>query len=147
MNYRRLRPGAVNWFSPASPRAVQLGGLANLLRPLPAGNVGPVRPVLKRIVTAGDLIVEKLAHCRPADQLQSWHILNCIHGQGETIDLILDSQLQWGIDVALFHIAVDVDVGMIRAAVGQAVDQPRVSVEIEDDWFVSGKEQIEIRIR
>ena len=36
-----------------------LGRLACLVRPLPAGNVGPIRTMLVRIVLAGDLLIQE----------------------------------------------------------------------------------------
>src|SRR5215471_3010087 len=122
-----------------------LGRLEYLVRPLPAGNIGPIGTVLERVVLTGDLVIVKFRQGRTANPLQSWDVLNRIHSQREAIDLILDRQFQRSIDVAMFLITVDVEIGMVRATVGQAVDEPRVSVEIENDWFIRGEEQIEIR--
>jgi hypothetical protein len=46
----------------------------------------------------------------------------------------------------LFLVAVDVNVIVVGAAVGQPVDQPRVGMEGEDDRFVLGEEIIEIHV-
>src|SRR6516162_5266269 len=79
---------------PPRAQALALGGLACLVRPLPAGNIGPIGTVLVSVVPAGDLLVVKFRQGRPANPLQSRNVLNHIHGQGKAIDLILDRQFQ-----------------------------------------------------
>ena len=116
------------------------------MRPPPAGNIGPIGTVLIRVVPAGDLVIVKFRQSGAANSLQSWDVLDRIHGQSEAIDLILDRQFQRSIDVAMFQVTMDVEVGMIRATVSQAMDEPRVSVEIENDWFIRGEKQIEIPV-
>ena len=129
------------------PRAQALGRLACLVRPLPAGNIGPIDTVPVRVGPAGDLVIEKFRQGGAANPLQSWNVLNHIHGQGEAIDLILDRQLQRSVDIPLFLITMDVEVVMVAATVSQAMDEPRISVEIENDWFIRGEKQVEIRVR
>ena len=123
-----------------------LGGFTRFLRPLPAGHIGPVSPVFEGIIPAGDLFIVKSRQGGAADSLQSGNVLNRIHGQSETIDPILDRQFQGGIDVALFPIAVHVHVRMVGAAVSQPVDEPGISVKIENDWFIDAEEQVEITV-
>src|SRR5262249_44638182 len=118
-----------------------------LVWPPPAGDIGPVCTVLERVVPAGDLLVAESFQSGAADSLQSRNVLNRIHGQSEAINPVLDRQLQRRIDVAFFPVTVDVEVGMVPATVSQAMDKPRISVEIENDGFVWGKEQIEISLR
>src|SRR5215472_1501577 len=101
------------------------------MRPPPAGDIRSVCTVLERIVLAGDLLVAKLFQRGAADSLQFWYILNRIHGQREAINLVLDRQLQGGIDVAFFLITVNVQVRMVGTTVRQAMDEPRVPMEIE----------------
>ena len=48
---------------------------------------------------------------------------------------------------ALFLVAAHVQVLVVRAPVGQAVDQPRVAVEGEDDRLVLGEQGVEIAVR
>ncbi len=42
--------------------------------------------------------------------------------------------------------SLDMDVVVVRAAIGQPVDQPRVAMEGEDDRLVPGEEFIEIDV-
>ena len=49
-------------------------------------------------------------------------------------------------DRAFFLVAANVNVVMIRAAVGQPVNQPRVGMERKDHRFVFGKLRVEIRV-
>ena len=47
---------------------------------------------------------------------------------------------------ALFHVAVDVEVGVIGPPVRQAVDQHRIPVEGEDHRLVPGEERVEVLV-
>lgn len=68
--------------------------------------------------------------------MQRWDTINGIHGQTVTISLVADSQLKWGIDVALLLVASDVDIELAWALIGEPVDEPWVGVEVEYDGFV-----------
>jgi len=102
--------------------------------------------VLERIVPAGDLFVQELFPRVCPDSLEFRNSFDGIHGQTEAIDFIFDGQLQRRVDVALFLVAADVHVAVVRAAVRQSVDQPGIAVKIEDDRFVDSKQLIKISI-
>src|SRR5438034_9081625 len=67
-------------------------------------------------------------------------------GQAEPINVVLDGQLQRSVDIALFLVTADVHIAVIRAAVSQTMDEPRISVEIKDDGFVDGEKRIKILV-
>src|SRR5207248_11076142 len=50
-------------------------------------------------------------------------------------------------DRAFLLVAPDVQVAVISAPVGQAMDEPRISVEGEDDRTVAREQGVEIRVR
>ena len=64
------------------------------------------------------------------------HAIDRIHHQVEAIHVIHDRHVEGRRDRALFLVASDVQVA-VGSAVRQPVDQPGVSVEGEDDVFVS----------
>ena len=58
--------------------------------------------------------------------------------QVEAVQVILNPHVEGRRDGALFLVAADVQVA-VGPAVGQAVDQPRVSMEAKDDVLVFGE--------
>ena len=81
-----------------------------------------------------------------SDSLQFRDAIDCINGETESVRLVVDRQFHWSIDVAFLFVAADVDVAMVRPAVSEAVNQPGIAMEVEDDWLVDGKERIEVRV-
>jgi len=77
---------------------------------------------------------------------QPRHAVDDINGQAETVDLVFDGQFQWCVDIALFLVAAYVQMLVIGAAVGQAVDQPGVTVEIENDRLIPGEQAVEVAV-
>src|SRR5262249_44621972 len=124
-----------------------LGGLLDLVRPLPIGGIRPVSTMLERVVAASDLIIVKLCQRGPAGSLESGHVLDYLHCQREAINSILDRQFQRRIDIALFPVTVHVEVVMVRTAIGQTMNEPGISVEIENDRLIDAEKQIEVPIR
>src|SRR6185369_14152398 len=74
------------------------------------------------------------------------HTSDRIHGKTETIYLVLNGQLQRRIDIPLLLVTADMQVPMVCAAVRQPMDEPGVSVEVEDDWLIHSEERIKIPI-
>lgn len=120
---------------------------ARLVRPLPGGHVWLIRAVRVGVVAARNLLVEKLVSGVGADGLKLGNALDDIHRKTEAIDLVLDSQLHGSIDIAVLLVSADVYVLVIRPAVSEAMDEPRISMEIEDDGLIDREEGIEIRVR
>src|SRR5271166_4827463 len=120
--------------------------LSRLLRPSPPGDLRPVDEMLVRVGPAGNLLITELIFGVAPDPLQSGNSVNGVDGQAESIDLVVDRQLHRGVDIAFFLITTYVH-SLVLPAVGQAVNQIRITVEVENDWLVHGEQRIEIRIR
>ena len=86
------------------------------------------------------LLVEVCAAVAKVWQLKE-HRLNEV----ETIDFILDADVEWSGDGSFFVVAMDVDV-MVVTAIGKLMDEGWIAVEVEDDRFVFGEEHIELII-
>src|SRR5208337_3541626 len=115
------------------------------VRPPPSGNFRSIDAIFVCVSPAFDLLVpELLLGVRP-DPLEPRYPVDGVDRQRIAIDLVIHGQLHRGIDVALFLVATHVYVP-VGASVGQAVNQVRIAVEIEDDRLVHGKERIVIRI-
>lgn len=74
------------------------------------------------------------------------HAIDNIDRNAKPIDLVLNCQIQWRIDVACLFIAAYMDIIVVGTAIGKSVNQPRITVEIKDDWFITGKQTIKIAI-
>ena len=64
----------------------------------------------------------------------------------ETIQIVQDRHVEWRGDGALFLVSSHMDVGVIGAAVGQAMNLPRVRMKGKDDRSIGGKKFIELYI-
>ena len=103
--------------------------------------------MLVRIVAAPDLQIAKLLLRVRSRNAQPRDAVDHVDRQAETVDLVVDGQFQRCVDVALLLVPAHVHVFMIGAAVSQPVDQPRVTVKIEDDRFIQRKQAVEVGIR
>src|SRR5215813_14489859 len=121
--------------------------LPNFVWPLPVGSFRLIDAVLKGVISARNLLVPEFLHGMATDLLQFRNVPYHVHRQAETVDLVLDGQFQRCIDVSLFLVTADVHISVIRATVGQTMNQPGISMKVEDDWLIDGEERIEIRIR
>ncbi len=73
------------------------------------------------------------------DFLQFGNAVNGVDGQAEAIGLVVDGQFHRRVDVAFLFVSPYVK-SLVLAAVGQAVNQPRVAVEIENNRLVRGEQ-------
>ena len=130
-------------------RAVTVRCLASFLavRPFPAANLSAVDSVLVSVTAACNLAIPEFLFGVRADSLQFRDAVNRVHGETESVRLVIDCQLHRCVDVALLLVTPYVKVPMVRAAVGETVNQPGITMEVEDDRLVDGKERIEIRVR
>src|SRR5262245_21725766 len=81
-----------------------------------------------------------------ANCLKLRETIDNVHSERIAIDLILDRKLHRCVDVATFFVPSNVKVLMIGTVIRESMDQPRVTMEIEYDGFIYGKETIEIAI-
>src|SRR5262245_50198830 len=73
--------------------------------------------------------------------------INHVDREAKPIDLVLDRQVQRGVDVTLLLVTAHVQIAVIRPAIRESMDQPRVAVEVEDDRLVGGEQRIKVAIR
>jgi hypothetical protein len=95
---------------------------------------------------AGDLRVAEFLLGVAPDPLQFGNTVNGVDGQAEAIGLVVDGQFHRRVDVAFLFVSPHVK-SLVRATLGQAVNQPWISVEIENNRLVRGEQRIEIRVR
>ncbi len=69
-----------------------------------------------------------------------------VHGEVEAVEVVEDGHVEGGGDGAFFLVAADVEVVVVGAAIGEAVDEPGVAVEGEDDGLVFGEEDVEVGV-
>src|SRR5476649_1209212 len=72
------------------------------------------------------------------------HTIDHINTQRKAVDLVDDRQLERGIDVAAFPIAMHVHVLVIRAVIRELVNERRIRVEVEDDRLLARENGIEV---
>src|ERR1700676_2329239 len=81
-----------------------------------------------------------------AGPLEGGHAVDHIDGQVEAIDLIHNREFQRSIDISFLFITADMKISVIRAFVSELMNQPRVTMKIEDDRLVRGEEGIEVAV-
>ena len=91
------------------------------------------------IVPAVDLHVAHFFLDVRAGDVQCRDAVYGVYDQAESVDFVLNRQFQRCVDTAFFFITADMQVFMVVAAIGKAVYQPGIAVEIEKDGFVQRK--------
>src|SRR5208282_901029 len=94
---------------------------------------------------ASDLLVAEFFFSVPTDRLEPGKAVNGINSQAETIDLVVNSQLHWCVDVALLLVPAHV-YSLVLTSVSQAMDQPWITVKVENDRFIAGEKRVEVRV-
>src|SRR5271166_5293436 len=118
-----------------------------LERPLPVGDVQRVHAKFVRVARAIPLLVQQsLANTGPSGA-QVASPIDRVGGKAETVGLVANGQFQWRVDVALLLVAAHVNIVLSGTAVGEAVYQPRIGVEIEDHRLMLGKQGCELAVR
>jgi hypothetical protein len=64
----------------------------------------------------------------PANSLQPRHPFNNVHGKTEAVDVVVNSQLQWRVDAALFLVAAYMNVFVVPPSIRQAMNQLRIAI-------------------
>ena len=117
-----------------------------LIGPPPVTRFGLVDAVFVGVVAAVDLHVAQFFLHVGAGHLQARHAVDDVDGETETVDLVFDGQFQRRVDIALFLVAAYVQIPVVGAAVGEAVDQPGIAVEVKNDRLVEGKQAVEVAV-
>ncbi|CRK12876.1 hypothetical protein BN1723_009833, partial [Verticillium longisporum] len=108
--------------------------------PLPVLEEGGVQPRLEGDVLGANLLVAQGLPRGGTAVVQARDAVDGVDGEAEAVRLVADGQLEGRVNVALFLVAADVEVGGAGPLVGQAVDEPGVRVEVEYDGDVGGEE-------
>lgn len=118
-----------------------------LVRPDPVRRLRFVDSELVSVVAAFNLLVEESLLGVAANLLQPGHAIYDVHCQTETISVVIDREFQRSVNVALFLVAADVNVVMIRAPVGEAMDELWIAMEVEHHGLVDSEQRIKVAIR
>src|SRR5215469_5149823 len=117
--------------------------LSWVLRPSPSRDLRIVDAMAVGVIATGNLRVAEFFFNVPTDGLQPGEAVNGINRQTETISFVLNSQFHGCVDVALLFVAAHMQT-FVLSAVSQAMDQPRIAVEIKDDRFIARKQRVEV---
>jgi hypothetical protein len=102
--------------------------------------------VLVCIVAAIGLLIMVFFFRVSADSLELRSAVDYLDGKSKAVNLVVDCQLHRCSDVAFFLVSTCVHVAVAGATICQAVNQPGVAMEIENDRFVDGEQGVEIPI-
>src|SRR4029077_5967701 len=91
------------------------------------------------------MVEQRLADGGSLD-LEARHSVDSVNCKTEAISFVLDSQLQWCIDVPLLLVATHMDVVLTGSAICKPVNQPWIRMEVEDDWLVRCENSFELTI-
>jgi hypothetical protein len=78
---------------------------------------------------------------------QSRHPIDHVHHQVKAVEVVQHDHVERRRRRAFLLVPADVEVSVIRASIGEAVDQPRVAVVGEDDRLVLREQRVELGIR
>lgn len=93
-----------------------------------------------RVVLRLDLFIKQRLPRRPALITQRSNVINSINRQTIPIRAIANRQLKRGVDIALLPVSAHQHVLLPLATIRQAVNQPRVRVEVENARLVVGED-------
>src|SRR5262245_26518509 len=120
-------------------RGTGSAGYRLLLSPLPATDLGHILAVLVNIF----LMIDKRVANRllrigcPSTQLR--HPVNHVLHQVKPIKIVEHAHVERRGGCPLLFITAHVEIFVIRAAIGQAMNQPRVAVKRKNDRFLLGE--------
>src|SRR5215469_2116931 len=130
------------WTRPRSPPASS----SLSIRPLPPGNLGTVDAMLVGVRPALDLPISEPFLGVPPDLLEARNPINGINRNREAIDFVVHRQLHGSVDVAFLFVAAHVQI-LIIPRISEAMNQPGISVEVENDRFVRSEQRIKVAVR
>jgi len=89
----------------------------SLVGPSPGRNIRLIDAMLVGVIHALYLHVAESFFGMSANSLQLGNPVDRVYRQTETINFVFDGQFQWSIDVALFLVATDVEIFVVRPPV------------------------------
>lgn len=128
----------------ASPRTSVV--FRRLVRPFPVGKFRLICAKFMSIVTTLDLHVPESGLGMSTSHQELGYALDHVHSYAEAVYLVVNCQLQWGVDVSLLLVATHVHIIVIGPAVCQPVNQPGITVEVENHRLIQSKQAIEVSI-
>ena len=93
-----------------------------------------------------ELVAQELFEMR-ADALQARHAVHDIACEVKSIQIVQDGHVERSRRCSFLFVSADVEVVMIGAAVGQAMNQPGIPMESEHHGRVFGENGIEVAVR
>ena len=113
--------------------------------PLPVSDLWEIDAfVMDELLVLNKLVAHLLIEVGTA-VAKSWELKKHRLDEVETVDFILDADVEWSGDGSFFVVTMDVDV-MVVTAIGKLMDEGWIAVEVEDDRFVFGEEHIVLLI-
>src|SRR5208283_2921815 len=101
--------------------------------------------MLVSVGSASDLVVPEFLLRMSANFLEFGNAIDGVNGEAESIGLVVDRQLHRSVDIAFLLVPSHVQ-SLVPPTVGQAVNQPRITMEVENDGLVKCKQRIEIAV-
>ena len=118
----------------------------SLLRPGPIADLRRIVAMLPRVGPGVDPGIHHLLAKRRCSRAETRHPVDDVHDEMEAIEIVPHDHVEWRRHGALFLVAPNVEVGMVRPAICQAVDEPGIPVVGEDDRPVWGEQRVELRV-
>ena len=112
-----------------------------------SGDLGIVLAVLARVRTRAQARVDHLLAQRRRGVAERRDAVDHVDHEVEAVEVVQHHHVERRRRRALLLVAAHVQVGVVRAPVGEPVDQPRVAVVGEDDRLVGGEERVELARR
>ena len=87
-------------------------------------------------MAAGYLHIFELLFRMSARCLEFRNAIDSIDRERVPVNLVVDCQFHRSIDVAAFFVSSDVKIAVVRPVIREFVNQPRITMKVEDDRFV-----------
>src|SRR5690348_10391120 len=120
--------------------------ILNLVRPDPVAHRGRV---LAADARKGAALDTRVLHALPEGggaRAERRDAVDDVHHEMEPIEVVEHDHVERRGRRALFLVAAHVDVPVVRAAIREPVDEPRIAVEGEHDRLVGGEERVELAV-
>src|SRR5262245_43484104 len=130
---------------PDSPWTAQCSSLP-LEWPTPRDHLRLVDAVLVRVMATFNLHIAQLLFGVRTRCLKPGHSVDHIYSQSEAVDLVVDCQLHRGIDVAPLLVTSHVHVTVVSSAVREPVNEPVITVAVENNRFVRGRQKVAVAL-
>ena len=112
------------------------GKKKGLVRPAPVADCGEIVAEAGDVLLMfGEVVAQELLEVG-AQGSQARHAIHDVSGQVEAIEIVEHGHVEGGGRGAFLLIATNVQIGVVLAAIGEAVNQPRIAVIGKDDGLV-----------